>query len=58
MRVTRFFSHGAIITRARVPLALLSLRENEGLLVVYYMSECCGLMARQCSLTIEKIDKK
>ena len=48
----------SIIKRARVSLALLSLRENGGLLGVYYMYECCGLIARQCSLTTEKIDKK
>ena len=57
-RVTRFVWHGVIIKRARVSLALLSLRENGGLLGVYYMYECCGLIARQCSLTTEKIDKK
>ena len=37
-RVTRRFSpfsRGMIFTRARVSLALLSLRQNEGLLVVY-----------------------
>ena len=29
------FSHGVIFTRASISLALLSLRENEGLLIVY-----------------------
>ena len=32
----RLFSRGLIFTRARVLLALLSLRKNGGLLVVYY----------------------
>ena len=31
----RLFSRGVIFTRARVSLALLSLRKNGGLLVVY-----------------------
>ena len=34
----RLFSCGVIFTRARVSLALLSLRKNGGLLVVY----CCS----------------
>ena len=33
--VPHFFSRGVIFTRARVSLALLSLRKNGGLLVVY-----------------------
>ena len=32
---SRLFSHGVIFTRARTSSALLSVRENEGLLVVY-----------------------
>ena len=35
----RLFSRGVIFTRARVSLALLSLRKNGGLLVVYYACE-------------------
>ena len=31
------FSHGVIFTRAHVSLALLSLRKNGGLLVVYFL---------------------
>ena len=34
----RLFSRGANFTRARVSLALLSLRKNGGLLVVYFFS--------------------
>ena len=35
----RLFSRGVIFTRARVSLALLSLRKNGGLLVVYNREE-------------------
>ena len=38
-RGCRLFSRGVIFTRARVLLALLSLRKNGGLLVVYILSE-------------------
>ena len=34
-----FFSLGLIFTRARVLLALLSLRKNGGLLVVYFLGQ-------------------
>ena len=34
LTLRRLFSHGVIFTRARVSLALLSLRKNGGLLVV------------------------
>ena len=36
----RLFSHGVIFTRARVSLALLSMRKNGGLLVVYKNIHC------------------
>ena len=36
-RACRLFSRGVIFTRARVSLALLSLRKNGGLLVVYLL---------------------
>ena len=39
----RLFSRGAIFTRARVSLALLSLRKNGGLLVVYVFTAFCLL---------------
>ena len=35
-----FFSHEVIFTRARVSLALLSLRKNGGLLIVYLLMTC------------------
>ena len=35
LRTCRLFSRGVIFTRPRVSLALLSLRKNGGLLVVY-----------------------
>ena len=40
----RLFSRGMIFTRARVSLALLSLRENGGLLVVYIPCSFCAGM--------------
>ena len=39
----RLFSRGVIFTRARVSLALLSLRKNGGLLVVYLRLRCLSL---------------
>ena len=39
----RLFSRGVIFTRARVSLALLSLRKNGGLLVVYALHEGLAL---------------
>ena len=38
-RKSRLFSRGVILTRARVSHALLSLRKNGGLLVVYVLAE-------------------
>ena len=43
------FSRGVIFTRARASLALLSLRENEGLLVVYNF--CSSTMMGRCCLS-------
>ena len=40
----RLFSRGVIFTRARVSLALLSLRKNGGLLVVYATRGSCPLL--------------
>ena len=37
---SRLFSRGVIFKRARVSLALLSLRNNRGLLVVYFKAFC------------------
>ena len=45
---TRLVSRGVIFTRARVSLALLSLRKNGGLLVVYlyYVGRECEVLGR------------
>ena len=51
----RLFSRGAIFTRARVSLALLSLRKNGGLVVVYFFSV---LIASSDRLRIFGIFKK
>ena len=47
-KMSRLFSRGVIFTRARVSLALLSLRKNGGLLVVYHGSDflCFLLLMR------------
>ena len=44
------FSRGMIFTRARVSLALLSLRKNGGLLVVYKISKTTTLLFQLCIL--------
>ena len=43
----RLFSRGVIFTRARVSLALLSLRKNGGLLVVYKLTRGGPLVKRR-----------
>ena len=40
----RLFSRGVIFTRARVSLALLSLRKNWGLLVVYTINQVGNML--------------
>ena len=46
----RLFSRGVIFTRAGVSLALLSLRKNGGLLVVYKISKTTTLLFQLCIL--------
>ena len=47
----RLFSRGVIFTRARVSHALLSLRKNGGLLVVYETSATCQQLCYSFSVT-------
>ena len=53
----RLFTRGVIFTRARVSLALLSLRKNGGLLVVYSSTETWKIFTNKlCQFFFAKAD--
>ena len=54
----RLFSRGVIFTRAPVSLALLSLRKNGGLLVVYKLSATTPYNTQQHATTCNRVCKR